>query len=788
MWISEGSKWIWARNCQYNENCYCEFVENFTVYEHADTVSVRISADSKFAIWINGGFAGSGQYPDYPEYKVFDTVDITKHVRPGANEMRVLVYYQGTDTSTYRRGEAGVIFDIIADRDVLAISGASTRSRVAYEYRNGPMELISPQLGYTFEYNASATAKTNEYKWQSSRIVNGPHKLYARPIPRLVLKDRTPSKITAQGYFMLHPAYSDACTAEIMQRAFLSSAEISDITGHPTEAPYVLNGSSPLRCCIDSASTKHLGENGVYLLIDIGKEDVGFFDIDIEAANGTVIYIGYGEHTDDLRVRTRIGPRSFAAKYTCKGGRNKFTHYFTRFGCRYISLYIQSFNFTLHYAGLRPCEYPFEDKGSFKCSDSLHNKIYDTCVRTLRLSAHDHYEDCPWREQALYAMDSRNQMLCGYYAFGEYDMPRESIRLLALGIREDGLLELCAPARCGVVIPSFSLMWIIELYEYVLYSGDAEFAREMWPYAESIIRAFWRSSKGGDLPTAMNSQPYWNFYEWSHGLSDGYPAHLRDKNNIKNYDGVLSALYILALSDAIKIAKLLYSRFPSVHAHAQPKGTSGALSSDTDFSGKISWCEMLHAAAVSAFHDTFWDENTKAYCSYVVNGDKVHFAELTNALALYAGLVPEVHISRVADILSGKDICVPSLIPVTLSYSIFKYEALLSSGDEYADYVFNDIAEKWGCMLFKGATSFWETEDGPWAFSNAGSLCHGWSAVPALIYYKYLLGVSPSKYGFADYSFKPAKLRTLITASGTIPRIGQTPLHAEITKNGFKLS
>ncbi len=40
-------------------------------------------------------------------------------------------------------------------------------------------------------------------------------------------------------------------------------------------------------------------------------------------------------------------------------------------------------------------------------------KIYDVSIYTLKCCMHEHYEDCPWREQALYTMDSRNQMLCG---------------------------------------------------------------------------------------------------------------------------------------------------------------------------------------------------------------------------------------------------------------------------------------------------------------------------------------------------------------------------------------
>jgi hypothetical protein len=57
---------------------------------------------------------------------------------------------------------------------------------------------------------------------------------------------------------------------------------------------------------------------------------------------------------------------------------------------------------------------------------------------------HEHYEDCPWREQALYTMDSRNQMLSGYYALSEYVFPRASLVLISKGVRPDGLLSLDA--------------------------------------------------------------------------------------------------------------------------------------------------------------------------------------------------------------------------------------------------------------------------------------------------------------------------------------------------------
>ena len=61
------------------------------------------------------------------------------------------------------------------------------------------------------------------------------------------------------------------------------------------------------------------------------------------------------------------------------------------------------------------------------------------------------------------------------------------------------------------------------------------------------------------------------------------------------------------------------------------------------------------------------------------------------------------------------------------------YDALLTFGDSYKDYIISDIEEKYSYMLSCGATTFWETIKGWHDFRNAGSLCHGWSALP--IYY-----------------------------------------------------
>ena len=58
-------------------------------------------------------------------------------------------------------------------------------------------------------------------------------------------------------------------------------------------------------------------------------------------------------------------------------------------------------------------------------------------------------------------------------------------------------------------------------------------------------------------------------------------------------------------------------------------------------------------------------------------------------------------------------------------------------------------------MLYQGASSFWETSKGSDDFAKAGSLGHGWSAIPVYFYHAYLLGIGPLEAGFRSFCFDP---------------------------------
>jgi hypothetical protein len=104
------------------------------------------------------------------------------------------------------------------------------------------------------------------------------------------------------------------------------------------------------------------------------------------------------------------------------------------------------------------------------------------------------------------------------------------------------------------------------------------------------------------------------------------------------------------------------------------------------------------------------------------------YTVLGNALAILAGVATQSESEGICQkIING------ALLDCSLSMKIFKYDALLATDKaKYQGWVFSEIRREYGKMLESGNT-VWETIDGASAFDYAGSLCHGWSAIP--IYY-----------------------------------------------------
>ena len=422
-------------------------------------------------------------------------------------------------------------------------------------------------------------------------------------------------------------------------------------------------------------------------LIDMGKEVAGYIELDIDAAAKTNILIAYGEHIADGCVRRKIDSRDFSVEFVAKSGNNEYLNVFRRVAGRYLEVFSDG-EIRINYVGIRPANYPLTvKKVSYK--DELVQKIYDTCVATLRLCMHEHYEDCPWREQALYTMDSRNQMLCGYYAFEGYEFQRHCLILISKSLRPDGLLKVNAPGGLDFPIPFFSLCYILQVCEYIQYTGDAAIMREIGPVLDTIANTFESFTESNGLIPELPA-PFWNFYEWAED-SDNHDQINRSPSAeyVKTYSLILNCMYVYVMG---KYSQLVGQDFA-------PDKRKEAIRAEF-YTGE----------------------------GYKLTNKNDKLSQLGNSLAVLIGLGDAALVEKIAK-------C-EGMIPATLSMRAFVYDALLSFDEKYGEFVLDDIKRLYKNMLDKGATSFWETEKGEADFGGAGSLCHGWSAIPIIYFNK----------------------------------------------------
>ncbi len=640
--IFNTAKWIWKKDAK-GKDQYCRFIDSFRTFGRK--VRIRISCDSNYALYVNGNLASFGQYADYPHYKVYDEIDLSEYVQEGENRLAVLVWYYGENFSTSVKGNAGLIYEVREDEKILCVSKPGVLCQIAPDYANGLCKVITGQLGYSYRYDASKA-------------------------------DKFPQEVTGlEGW---------------------EAAE--EVTGM-ARTLY----ARPNRKCLLRPFLPGRLVDAKKRIYDLGCERVGLLEIVFCAPKGEKVTICYGEHLKDGEVRRRIGSRDFSVEIMGSGTTFHYLNPFRRLGCRYLQIVCDA-AVEISEIGIREVMYPL-NKVPYVAGTQLRQRIYDTSVRTLELCMHEHYEDCPWREQALYCMDSRNQMLCGYYAFGETVFARSCLLLMSKAQKPDGLLPLCFPAGTDVPIPFFSLIYLLQMREYAKYSGDLSLLRSNLQLLEGIAEVFLKRRRQNGLITAM--QGYWNFYEWNPGMDgifDEEELIPPPEKFIESYDLPLNCFLILGLQNLDEIFEMT-----GIHK---------------------SYAREIEDLQRRVF-EVFFDENKKLFRTYI--GQAEHFGKLSNALAVLTGCAGEK-----ADMICERIVSDKELQDTTLSMRVFYYDALLKvNPKKYRDYILSDIDEKYGYMLQRGATSFWETILGEDDFSGAGSLCHGWSAVP--VYYYHIL-------------------------------------------------
>ena len=606
--VFKNAQWIWS-SADFSENEYGEFVSGF--WGNTKSASVRISVCGDYSLFVNGKFVASNQYADFEHYKVYDEIDISDYVKIGENTCCILVWYFGKSGMRYFTPKPGLIYEVICDDAVVLQSDENTMSRKSRAYLSADTKMISPQFGYSFTYDAS-----REDNWISGK---------------------------AEGF-------TPSCIIGEKKRFFIRPVK---------------------KLKTDEGITGKLeGENGRYM-IDFGEEFVGLINIAFNSSVRQKINIAYGEVLKDGHVKRLIQNRDFSFDYIAKEGKNNYTNYMFRAACRYIEIVCEE-PIEIEFVKILPQTYDVTER-AICLENETDKRIYELCLKTLKLCMLEHYVDCPWREQCLYAFDARNQMLSGYAAFegGNFEYARANLNLMSKDNRVDRLLSICFPSGDDLVIPSFSLYFVLAVMEYMQASGDLSLGEAVFDKLQDIISLFVQRIKDG-LVCRFEGEQRWNFYDWSPH------ANFNRGTDKAEPDFLINAIMVIALRAFDKICVML-------ERENKFKNIADELS--------------------SAAHERFYNEKSGLF--FVSDTDEEP-TELANSLAVIAQIAD----SREASFICEK-LCKGELISCSLSMKTFKYDAMLKTDEsKYASAVIEEIRRTYEIMLEGSSKTAWETQEG----------------------------------------------------------------------------
>jgi hypothetical protein len=486
-----------------------------------------------------------------------------------------------------------------------------------------------------------------------------------------------------------------------------------EVTGDGT--PFVENPVGVLQA--DGAATITPPEDGdIELIYDLGEQNVGYARFVLDAAAGTIVDLSEVEYMKPDGQVQHTGTYRNTMRYICKEGRNEFTSLERRSG-RYVFFILRNLTgpVTLHHLELIESTYPVDPIGYFTSSDSRLDQIWEISARTLKLCMEDTYTDCPLYEQTHWVGDARNEGVFGFTAFGAGDLARRCVKLTAQSIGEYPIALCQTPSCWETLLPAWSFLWGISVWDYYEYSGDTAFVEEIWPQ----VMANLHGAREFSDELGLFSGPFWNMFDWS-GIDDGHSTVLHN-----------SMLAVGAIDSALKCAEVL---------------------GKTD---DAEWLQAYRDQLVSALNKLY-DADRKAYPDSVHGNGEI--SKSTSMHTSFLSLLYDIAPQEWQDALLQNVLTPPEgMVQVGAPFaSMYLLEALEKMGQQEA--IMAEIYKNFTPMIEAGATTVWEsyptgttgTDDWP-----TRSHTHAWSSVPIHFLNRIVLGIVPSGAAGEAFTISP---------------------------------
>lgn len=394
--------------------------------------------------------------------------------------------------------------------------------------------------------------------------------------------------------------------------------------------------------------------------------------------------------------------------------------------------------------------YPFQERAKLTTGRPDLDKIWGISWRTARLDAHETYMDTPYYEQLQYIGDTRIQALISYSVAGDDRLARQALEAFNDSRIPEGITRSRYPSSLPQNIPTFSLLWIGMLHDWWMYRPDPAPVKESLEGTRSVLNWYAQYQQPDGL---LRKTPWWSFIDWIiKGELSSYSA---------NGESCLTTLeYLGALDQAAELEEA----FGDPHIAQQHRERAARVRS-----GLASQC---------------WDSERKLVAD---NPDRKAFSEQANILGVLYDVVPK---DQQSDVLRRMLPIQPGETPdgvqsASLYFRFYLARALDHAGmaDEYLKSL-----DAWRNLL-PLHFSTWPEQPG-----QTRSDSHAWTAHPIYDLLTLVAGIQPASPGFKTVRIAP-HLGDLPSLTASYPHPqggikveyqtrGGSTLHATITLPG----
>lgn len=192
------ANWVWDAGEATPHNFYLYLRKEVELPTAAVTANVRVTADSRYILYVNGTMVGRGPVKSDRRWLYYDEWDIKPLLKPGKNVIAALAHHYGEWTFSYMLGRGGFILEgdieTKGGKHVAVVTDKTWKVKAGDAWFRG-LQRMSIQQGFPEVYDARKEpagwkgADFDASDWQNATELGRPP---VQPWPRLVKRMTRP--------------------------------------------------------------------------------------------------------------------------------------------------------------------------------------------------------------------------------------------------------------------------------------------------------------------------------------------------------------------------------------------------------------------------------------------------------------------------------------------------------------------------------------------------------------------------------------------------------------------